>query len=141
MAVAPPIEALFSASAHKRLGRPPEFGFSVFGFSSYGDEFLGVIFEPYGVAEFGGATYGNYLNLSGVYQRRHMKIGRQTVIMKFTMPHDPGDPSVAANRTKFRSAIAAWQALTVPQREGYNQRVVGRDLSGYNLFIREFMKS
>jgi len=139
MVVVLPTDSLFSAEAQKRFGRPCEFGFEIYGFSAYGAEFQGVIFEPFGVAEYGGLTAGNYLNCSGIFQRRHMLAGRGTVLEKYMVPRDPRAPAVLANRAKFAAAIAAWQGLTEPERAAYNRRVVGRDLSGYNLFIREYM--
>lgn len=43
------------------------------------------------------------------------------------------------NRSKFATAVSAWQALTSEQKAVYNKRAVGRHYHGYQLFIREFM--
>jgi hypothetical protein len=46
-----------------------------------------------------------------------------------------------AQRTKFLNAIVAWQALGSTEKALYKDKAIGRHMSGYNLFIREFMLS
>lgn len=45
-------------------------------------------------------------------------------------------------RSRFAEAVAAWQALTLEEKETYNQnqRAKERRLPGYQFFLSQFMK-
>ena len=132
---------LFSTRAQKRFSKYSEFGISIYGFSNYGDEAIGLIYEPFGIAVFGGATFGNYFLLSGLYQLRHSKTGKHSWRINFynyKITHTAGQQT---HREKIQSAAAAWVGLTDPEKEVYNQRALGKRYSGYNLFLKEFLLS
>ncbi|MBA7650699.1 hypothetical protein ES703_58510 [subsurface metagenome] len=82
----------------------------------------------------GGATYAR--NRYGHYIRNRTK------------PVDPGSNSQTAFRTRVSAAVAAWQALTSPQRDAFNAKAkttvltnrIGEAFapSGINLYIRTY---
>jgi hypothetical protein len=58
-----------------------------------------------------------------------------------TIHHKPtGGPSVAqqAVRANFEAAKDAWNALSSPEKEVYNENALPLQITGYNLFISEF---
>jgi len=44
-----------------------------------------------------------------------------------------------ARREKFAAAVAAWQSLTPEQKEVYNKKAMRKNMSGYNLYLSEYM--
>jgi hypothetical protein len=126
-------------TARKRFSKPSELGFSIFGWSNFGAEFLGIAWVPFGSAIFGDSFFGDYLRLSGIYQMHYCREGKFHLRMKFYQPKNPQSPDQQANRGKFGEAIDAWQALTPEEKESYNQKAIGKKMSGYNLFLRECM--
>lgn len=44
-----------------------------------------------------------------------------------------------ANRSIFLAAVAAWSALTSEQKAVYNERAKSQNLTGYNLYVSEYM--
>lgn len=112
-------DALISASARKRFGRPNQYGQIVYGVSMYGEE-------------------NNY---TGIYQTRPSKKGRVQVLERFYVPTNPQSVPQQANRSKFADAIAAWQALSPSQKEFFRLKSYGKRMSGYNVFLHEYLIS
>ncbi|MFA5298125.1 MAG: hypothetical protein WC389_07955 [Lutibacter sp.] len=96
---------MISFAAHKMFSKPSEFGFQRFAYSYYGDEFVGIVFEPFGRSIYGDVEYGSYLQLSGIYCARKCKEGKMTIRTKYYLPRDPRDPDVLLNREKFVTAV------------------------------------
>ncbi|MBI5001332.1 MAG: hypothetical protein HZB92_07405 [Euryarchaeota archaeon] len=67
------------------------------------------------------------------------RYGRQ-YIRKWTKPRDPKTPWQLEQREKFAEANEAWKALSYDERQGYNERAKGMNMSGYCLFVSEFVK-
>ena len=134
-----PPDSVMGLTARKRFSKPSELGFSIFGWSNFGAEFLGIAWVPFGSAIFGDSFFGDYLRLSGIYQMHYCREGKFHLRMKFYQPKNPQSPDQQANRGKFGEAIDAWQALTPEEKESYNQKAIGKKMSGYNLFLRECM--
>jgi len=135
------IGGLCSIDASGRFGKPCEFGYLRYGWSNYGDEFIGIEYEPFGTSQFGETTYGNFFLLSGVYAHRKCAEGNIIQRRSYSMPIITNDPDVQDSRDKFALAVARWQGLTYNEKLAYNRRSVGRHMSGYNLSIREYMLS
>ena len=100
----------------------------------------------YGVADYarGGYGYGDATPESifhGVYQMRRCKEGVIPVQMKFYRPTNPRTEIQQNNRVKIRDAVLAWQALDQSQKIEYNKNALGKNLTGYNLFIKNFLLS
>lgn len=79
------------------------------------------------------------MGINGIY--RYQKLGKKRFVQRmdfynYVITHTPAQQ---ANRSKFADAISAWQALSLAQKEVYNEKARGRHMSGYNLFIRYYM--
>ena len=97
--------------------------------------------NEYGGESYGIFDYGQWNDATGIYRIRHYngKIYKERMnfyqyVITHTIPQD-------ANRTKFRNAQLAWQALSDSEKEVYNKRASGRHMFGNNLFISEYMKT
>jgi hypothetical protein len=87
---------------------------------------------------------GRYFSLEvgeGIYQTRPSSKGRVQVFEKFYRPTDPKTSAQLARRAVFANAISEWQGFAPEVKALYNQRASGMNLSGYNLFIREWLES
>lgn len=121
---------LFSFSARKTFGKYREFGCSMFGATGYGAEPIVFTFWD-----------GQKIELSGVYQKRH-SAGRSIFVReRFYFPANPKTEAQLRTRQNIRSAVASWRSLTEEQKIAYNKRAEGLNMSGYNLYIREYIKS
>lgn len=76
---------------------------------------------------------------AGVY--RMYPFGSEHICIRepFYEPSCQTQPNKIISQNKFAAAILAWQGLTLLQKQVYNKRAVGRNFSGYNLFIRDYM--
>jgi len=110
-------DGLNSFRVSKRFSKPNGYGNNIYGYSFYG--------------------FSNVY--AGIYQQRHGTNRKITVKEKFYSPTNPQTIPQQANRDVFSDAISGWQGLTSEQKLGYNKRAVGRHMSGYNLYIREYM--
>jgi hypothetical protein len=45
------------------------------------------------------------------------------------------------NRKTYRSAVAAWNSLSENEKNIYRKRSKGKNYSGYNLFVKEYLVS
>jgi len=80
-------------------------------------------------------------NIIGIYRVRSGTEGIYCEKMDFYEPTNPQTVEQQANRQKFSTAVAGWQALTEEQQASYNIRAKYKNYSGYNLYIREHMLS
>ena len=132
---------LFSIRPKKRFSKQSGFGLTICGFSNLGAEAVGIAFDPIGGAIFGKSVFGDYFLLSGIYQDRKCREGdipTRTDFYNYGITHTAGQQ---ARREKFDLAVAAWQGLTEAQKEVYRHRAIGKRMSGYNLFLSEYMLS
>jgi len=62
---------------------------------------------------------------------------------KYFIPSSINNPQGAAARTAFATAVSNWKnVLTLPEKKDYNKRATWyRKMSGYNLYIREYVKA
>lgn len=77
----------------------------------------------------------------GIYQRQPTSKGQIVRRLKLYAPTNPQTEAQQANRQKVADAVEAWQALTDEQKNQYNTRAKRRPFSGYNLFVKEYLKS
>jgi len=73
----------------------------------------------------GGRVY--YTRNGKVCSRRHIT------------PHNPQTGRQQARRSRFAGAVLAWRGLGMETRTEWNRRARGLMMSGYNLFIREYI--
>ena len=124
------IERIFSLTAKKKFGQFNQYGTSQFGWSHYGDD--DIYFDC--------GKFGKIL-LSGIYRTDNVK-GYLTYYREpYYIPINPRTPIQQAWRSVFAQAIFAWQQLTKEEKMAYNERAKGKRMSGYNLFIREYLLS
>lgn len=97
--------------------------------------------NSYGVHEYGRGESKPETEYHGVYQMRRCKEGYIPVQMRFYKPTNPRTALQQSNRDKIRAGVIAWQALTNEQKLVYNKSAQGQQLTGYNLFIKNFLLS
>lgn len=79
------------------------------------------------------------LGINGIYQRRLVagkKVVRKSILYPFVITHTRLQQ---ATRSKFKSGVFAWNDLAPEIKKKYNQRAIGRNMTGYNIFIREYI--
>jgi hypothetical protein len=124
------LERIFSLIAKKKFGQFNQYGTSQYGWSHYGDE--DIYFD---CGEFG------KILLSGIYRTDNVK-GYLTYYREpYYIPRNPRTAAQQVWRSVFAQAVFAWQGLTDEQKMTYNERAKGKRMSGYNLFIREYLLS
>jgi hypothetical protein len=88
----------------------------------------------------GWSECGEYLPVAGVYQKRR-SAGKQVFVrMKHYHGANPQTVPQQANRATFAQAVSAWQGLTPMQKKQWRAKKYPRYMSGYNRFIRDFMR-
>lgn len=121
-------EGLISIIQQGRMGRPMLCGQAMCGWSHCGEAI-----EQAGV-------YTMRRKRQGIWKWRNGKFGKASVcVVSHYWPLNPKTDPQKICQDKFALAISGWQALTSEQKAVYNERAKGRVLSGYNLFIREYM--
>lgn len=97
--------------------------------------------SAYGVRKYGAFYYGAGAKTHGIYQVRTRFGEHVQVKEKHYWPTNPQTGPQQANRQKMTDAVAAWQALTGEQQAVYNKNAIGKEMSGYNLFLSEHLLS
>jgi len=135
------IEKLFSIRPAKRFGKPCRYGKSMLGFSNYGAE--EILFNPtlYGKADFGKSFFGARLCLSGIYKKHGTSLTKQFHRIDYYITKNPRSIPQQANRQKYADGVLAWQNLTEPEKIAYNKSAIGKRMSGYNLFLKQYLLS
>lgn len=100
-----------------------------------------VASSAYGVRNYGAFHYGAGADTHGIYRVRHRWGKTIQEKLPFYFPTNPQTGPQQANRQKMTDAVAAWQALTGEQKAVYNQDAIGKEMSGYNLFLSEHLLS
>lgn len=80
-------------------------------------------------------------NIAGIYQLRTINGRKVNVREVFYTPTQTWSQAKQNAQDKFAAGVLAWQGLTDEQKEVYNERAERYRLPGYNLFLREYMKS
>lgn len=100
-----------------------------------------VASSAYGVRGYGAFYYGAGANTHGIYQVR-TRFGKHVQVKeKFYFPKNPQLPDQQNWRGIFADAVAGWQGLTNEQQAIYNKKAKYKNLSGYNLYISEYLLS
>ena len=132
-------ERLSSMDTRKRLGMPAYFGERNYSKSYYGQEHKKVDFDEYGKIFYGKRFYGESRTYEGIYQTRHYKGGKFTVKENFYTPTQTYHENRQVWRGVFADAVSAWQALSTSQKELYRIKSSGKHMSGYNVFLHEYL--
>jgi hypothetical protein len=95
----------------------------------------------YGTAFFGASLFGFDSPYPGIYQQKVTVKGKKTSRMIHYWPSNPRTVQQQAWRDVFKSGKTAWDSLTTDQKKLYNKRGHKIKLTGYNLFMREWLSS
>ncbi|HEV8479894.1 MAG TPA: hypothetical protein VGR66_03795 [Candidatus Eisenbacteria bacterium] len=60
-------------------------------------------------------------------------------VKRYARPKNPDTPAQKRTRTALARAVHAWQSAGIAVRERWNRTAKAQNMTGYNLFIREFM--
>lgn len=104
-------------------------------------EIRGTLGKPNELGEMwcGWSECGEFVPEAGVYQVRRSQKGTYNVRMKHYHGANPQTVPQQNNRSKFAQAIAAWQALSEPEKAVWNKKRYPTRMTGYNRFLRHFM--
>ena len=61
-------------------------------------------------------------------------------VRSYVVPCNPDTEAQRTVRRAFGDAVRSWQAMSADGRHAYNRKARFMNMSGYNLFISEFMK-
>jgi hypothetical protein len=124
------VKTPYSITVRRKIGRagvpqsPAQFGVALFG-----------------VTSFGSLSYCADQSAFGIYQMRMCQEGKLPIRMKFYAPTETPARIANPRRAVFADAITAWQNLTQPEKLSYNVRARLMHMSGYNLFIKNYLRS
>ena len=97
--------------------------------------------NQYGFDTYGVSRYGEKNDLAGIYQMRPRLKGRLCVRMKHYSPPETALRIANPRRAVFASAVSAWQGLSTVQKELFRVKSSGKHMSGYNVFLHEYLIS
>ncbi len=135
------IDKLLSVFPKKRFGLYRRFGTSQFAHSNYGEDDVYFVRTDYGVASFGIDIFADIILLSGIYRTDNVTGITRFYREPFYITKNPRYGPQQANRAKMTAAVLAWKALTQEQKNQYNKNAIGKRMSGYNLFLKEYLLS
>jgi hypothetical protein len=128
------IEKLFSFVPRRKFGRHRCYGRAMFAQSVFGeDEIVFMSADKDGNPK--------PITLSGIYRTDNVTGKTKFYREPYYITKNPRTVPQQAQRSKFADAVAGWQALTAEEKEVYNIRARGKHLSGYNLFLKEYLLS
>ena len=130
MAIVEGIKKMLSVEVSKKFALNCGYGWGQYGLGRYGTEPVKM-------------TIGDEsdVELSGIYQRRCGLDWKTTTRENFYIPKNPRSDEQNVQRQKMTDGVAAWQALTAEQKEAYNKSAMRKRMSGYNLFLKEYLLS
>ena len=141
MVVVSPADTFIGQSSQKKIGRGLQFGRKLYGNFEYGETEPVMGIGQYGVRDYGKTRYAQVILPFGIYQIRSEPEGQITVKKEFYVPNNPQTETQQAHRQKYGQGVEAWNNLTPEQKAVYNQRAKYKNLSGYNLYLREYLLS
>jgi len=135
------IDKLFSCVVRKRFGLYRKFGTSQFAHSHFGDDDIYFVRTGFGTAELGFDIFSDIIILTGVYRTESTSKGLRCYREPYYITRNPRTVAQQAWRKVFGDAVRAWRDLTSEEKELYNKRAKRKNMSGYNLFISDYLKS
>ena len=135
------VEKLLSCDVRKRFGKHRLFGTSQFGHSNFGQEDIICFPDRYSATGQLRKPVLGPINFSGIYKKK-MDYGRPVHFKEtYRITKNPRSVPQQANRQKMADAVLAWQGLTDEQKMAYHNLSIGRPMSGYNVYLREYLLS
>lgn len=126
-----------------------EFTEAIFGNARFGLTDFGKLLEPvfrdpnyrlFSVVAFGKIEHENP-EIEGIYQRQPTQSGQIVRKLKLYEPTNPRTEKQQAWRGTFADGVQAWQNLTEAEKSVYNKEAEGKKMSGYNLFLSNYLSS
>ena len=93
----------------------------------------------FGRIAFGYTRLGFYNWYCGIYQKKYYFGKPYLSRMKFYRPTNNQKPQQQLWRGQIRSGVLEWQSFSTSQKKVYNIRAKSRGMSGYNLFLRDWL--
>jgi len=134
-------QKLFSFTVRKKLGRFRGYGRSMFAETVYGSEPIFHAISSYGEGCFGANYWGDCMILSGIFKTDNNAGYTKNIRLPYYIPRNPRTPLQQAQRAKLADAVASWQNLTDDKKDVYNSKSRNYKMSGYNLYVREYLLS
>jgi hypothetical protein len=134
-------EKLLSFEAAKRFGKHRFYGQSMYAFSEYGEQEIYIRADKGPPIKYVSDEAGNPIDFAGIYRRDNVTGKIIHYREPYYIPKNPRTEDQQAQRAKITAGVAEWQALTEEQKEVYNKRAKRKKISGYNLFIKEYLLS
>jgi len=141
MAVISDKEKLLSHEAAKRLGKHRFYGQSMYAFSEYGEQEIYIRVAKGPPIKYLSDKAGNPIDFAGIYRRDNVTGKVIHYREAYYIPKNPRTEKQQAQRAKYAAGIIVWQSLTEEQKAVYNERAKRKKISGYNLFIKEYLLS
>jgi len=91
------------------------------------------------VGKLGKSGIEDPLDIFGIYRRRPTQKGITLVKCEFYSPTNPQTEAQQSWRGIFSDGVLAWQGLSEAAKNEYRERVKDLDLSGFNLYLREYL--
>jgi len=124
------VEKLASLAVAKRIGKHRFYGRAMFAYSIFGEE-----------DEYIENDRGQKVPTTGIFWRNSYKNKLRYYKLSYYSPKNPRTTAQQSNRAKMTAAVAEWQSLTADEKKLYNKKAIGKRMSGYNLFLKEYLLS
>lgn len=145
-------QKVFLPLARKAVGAPQYYGVALYGLSFYAqaDEVFAVYqrrytshasARSYGSGRYGSLWFGEQRGFPRFAKNGVRRSGLRHIYMKFYRPVNPQTIPQQAWRGTFADGVAGWQSLTTLQKEEYNKRANSLQMTGYHLYLREWLQS
>jgi len=95
----------------------------------------------FGLIAFGWNRFGFYNVMCGIYAKFRTLKGPKLVRKVFYRPTNPQTVPQQAWRSIFADGKVAWDSLTLDQKKLYNKKAQSRRMTGYNLFMSQWLQS
>ncbi len=97
--------------------------------------------NKFGEIRFGWSKFGDSTIWAGQFQKRMTLNGPAISRSRHMWPRNPQTTPQQTWRGTFADGVAEWQSLTAGDKSVYNERAFSLRLSGFNLFMREYLNS
>lgn len=134
-------QKLMSGTAQNKFGGNCGVGNMIMGECSCGLEPVYFCLYPVGVFPVGIGEVGDVSEFNGIYQKRRGENGVTIAKLPWFVTKNPRTIPQQANRGKFGNAVAAWHNLTESERIVYNIESKKTRGTGFNLFIKNYMRA
>ncbi len=87
------------------------------------------------------SIHGRIGNLVFYYRRRAVNGAGTQCVRMHVIPRNPDTEAQRRVRCAFRNAVLSWQSMTADEKYAFNRKARFMNMSGYNLYISQYMRS